>query len=70
MPCSFSCENTINYSQKIIDQLKIDNKLLIDEIEKKLLLPILSIREQKVFAFEGEILENDNSIKYTEFYQL
>jgi hypothetical protein len=52
MPCSFSCENTIKYSQKIIDKLKSENKELADEIEKKLLLPILSIREQKIFAFE------------------
>jgi hypothetical protein len=52
MPCSFDCENTTNYVQKIINKLSIENKSLVEEIEKKLLLPILSIREQKVFAFE------------------
>lgn len=69
MPCSFWCKKTIKYSQTIIDKLRQDDPWMVTQIEKALLLPILSIREQKIYAFEWTV-EDWNSIKYTNTYLL
>lgn len=70
MPCNFWCLNTINYVQKIIDKLSKDDISIVEQIEKYLLFPILSIREQKMYAFDWYISEDNNSIFYKTFFHL
>lgn len=70
MPCNFWCEETISYSQKIIKYLSKEDPNLVKQIEKYLTFPILSIREQKIYAFEGVISKNNQEINYKNFFHL
>ncbi len=70
MPCDFWCGNTIKYVNKIIKFLEKDEKENVKKIEEILQLPILSIREQKCYAFEWIISIDNLSISYKKFYHL
>jgi hypothetical protein len=70
MPCDFWCSNTIKYVNKIIKFLEKDEKENVKKIEEFLLFPILSIREQKCYAFEWTISIDNLSISYKKFYHL
>lgn len=70
MPCSFGCKNTIKYVDKIIKDLETTESSNLDDIEKFLLFPILSIREQKIYAFDWVVSEDNLSINYKSFYHL
>lgn len=69
MPCRFDCPATVSWVEKIRTSLESEDPVFAAEIERRLKLPILSVREQKVFAFEGEAAD-DGSVEYESFYRL
>lgn len=69
MPCSFDCPDSIEYANKIEKILKETNPKLLHDCRYYLKLPCLVIREQKIYAFEGEFLQ-ENTLKYTKYFFL
>lgn len=69
MPCRFDCPETVLWVEKVRQSLISQDAVFAAEVERRLKLPVLSVREQKVFAFEGEMLD-DGSLRYDGFYRL
>lgn len=70
MPCSFDCEETKNYVDKIEEKLEIEAPEILEECRYYLKLPCLVIRELKIYAFEWFINQERNELSYTKCYIL
>ncbi len=70
MPCNFWCKDTIEYVQKIIYELEKQEPEMVFLIETYLLYPILCMREQKMYAFQWEVSENNTIIQYSQYFHL
>lgn len=69
MPCRFDCPETVGWVEPIRESVFLQDSEFAREIERRLKLPVLSVREQKTYAFEGEALD-DGSVAYERFYRL
>lgn len=69
MPCRFDCPSTVSWVDSVRDALAYGDPEFVAETDRRLKLPVLSIREQKTYAFEGSRLE-DGSVSYRAFYRL
>ena len=69
MPCSYSCEKTIEYTEKILYFVKKEDPYLYKDIVWYLKLPVLSVREKVLFAFEWHFIDN-HTIWYNKIHIL
>ena len=71
MPCSFGCTETIEFAQEIEQKLEEEwNTELLERSRYHLRLPCLVVREQKIYAFEGKVNIETQSIEYEKFFFL
>lgn len=69
MPCRFDCPKTVEWVESVRAELLSGDADFVRETDRRLRLPVLSIREQKTYAFEGR-RESDGSVSYEAFYRL
>lgn len=69
MPCRFDCPATIAWVEGVRADLSSEDPAAVTEIDRRLRLPVLSVREQNVYAFEG-VRCDDGSVRYDSFYRL
>lgn len=69
MPCRFDCPSTVSWVESVRAGLSANDEGFVREVDRRLKLPVLSIREQKTYAFEG-VRMPDGSVSYEAFYLL
>lgn len=63
MPCSFSCSKSISRAQEVLDFIRLKAPSYAAQIVRRLRLPMLSLSELRLFAFNGTIVDS-NRIEY------
>jgi hypothetical protein len=63
MPCSFACSETIRQAEKVLSFIRSEAPLYAEHIVRRLSLPMLSLSELRLFAFNGTLV-NSNRIEY------
>jgi len=69
MPHTFDCSETIAMVKKIEEEIKKESPETYEEMKQIQQLPILCIREQKYYAFEGKV-KSLQELEYTNTYLL
>lgn len=52
MPCAFDCAETVEWVEKVRDSLVETDADYVVALDRRLKFPVLSVREQKTYAFE------------------
>jgi len=66
MPCSFDCPKTIRLAGKLREAIKEKEPELVEKIDEHLKMPFLIFYETVMYAFEGEV--KNNQLHYKGIY--